>query len=137
MTQYLDLADYLLIAEAVLGMPAEVLLFSADLSLADSALNAAAATYGGVELYPDFATKAAALTLRLCNNHALVDGNKRVAYLALREFVARNGYGWQAPADDFPDHDETVKVMWALADGRLDEVQLADWIRQRLISGEP
>src|SRR6266542_6823634 len=80
MVEYLGLADYLLIAEAVLGVPAEVLALSTDLHLADSALNAPAASFGGHELRPSFAQKAAVLCIRVCNNHPLVDGNKRVAY---------------------------------------------------------
>lgn len=135
--EYLDLVDYLLIAEAVLDVPAEVLALSADLHLADSALNAPIASYGGHELYPDFADKAAVLCARLCNNHPLLDGNKRVAYEALREFVARNEREWTEPEDDVPDGDETVKTMWALAAGHLDERDLANWIRDRLKDPRP
>lgn len=61
MTQYLGLGDFLLIAEAVLDVPAEVLALSTDLHLADSALNAPAASFGGHELHRPFARKAAVL----------------------------------------------------------------------------
>lgn len=132
MVEYLGLADYLLIAEAVLEVRAEVLYHSANLHLADSALHAPAASYGGIELYPNFADKAAVLCERVCNNHALLDGNKRVAYECLREFVARNGYDWSEPADDWPDSDETVKVIWGVASGRVDKAELAGWIRDRI-----
>lgn len=128
MTSYLGLADYLIIAEAVLSVPAEVLLDTCNLALAESALNAPAATFGGQDLYPTMASKAAALTFRLCNNHALLDGNKRVAYECLREFVSRNGLAWTEPEGDFPDGDETVKVMWEVAAGTLSEASLAEWI---------
>ena len=47
--EYLDLADFLLIAEAVLDIPAEDLARAARLELAESALHAPAATFGGVE----------------------------------------------------------------------------------------
>jgi death-on-curing protein len=130
--KYLGLADYLLIAEAVLDVPAEVLALSTNLHLADSALNAPAASFGGHELYPSFAQKAAVLCARLCNNHPLVDGNKRVAYEALREFVARNGYSWVDPPGDDPDGDETVKVIWGLAAGRINEYELTAWVVERL-----
>jgi death-on-curing protein len=136
MVEYLGLADFLLIAEAVLDVPAEVLALSTNLHLADSALNAPAASFAGTELYTPFAKKAAVLCARLCNNHALLDGNKRVAYEALREFVARNGYGWSDPPSDDPDGDETVKLMWQLAAGRLSEDELASWIAERLITRE-
>src|SRR6266511_5746569 len=132
MIKYRGLADYVLIAEAVLDVPAEVLALSINLHLADSALNAPAASFGGHELYPSFAQKAAVLCARLCNNHPLIDGNKRVAYESLREFVARNGLGWTDPAGDEPDGDETVKLMWDVAAGRVAEADLASWIAQRI-----
>jgi death on curing protein len=53
LTEYLDLADYLLIAEAVLGVPAEEIARWPGIGLAESALHAPAAGFGGVELYPD------------------------------------------------------------------------------------
>jgi death-on-curing protein len=49
--EYLDLADYLLIAEAVLGVPAEEIARWPGIGLADSALHAPAAAYETVELY--------------------------------------------------------------------------------------
>lgn len=132
MSSYLGLADYLLIGEAVLSVPAEVLVDVCDLALAESALNAPAATFGGTDLYPTMSAKAAALAYRLCKNHPLLDGNKRVAYECLREFVARNDKPWSEPEGDFPDGDETVKVMWDLAAGTLDESRLREWIADRI-----
>lgn len=132
MTQYLGLGDFLLIAEAVLDVPAEVLALSTNLNLADSALNAPAASFAGRDLHRPFAHKAAVLCSRLCNNHPLIDGNKRVAYEALREFVARNGYVWIDPVDDGPDGDETVKIMLGLAAGQVDEDELTTWVVARI-----
>jgi death on curing protein len=83
--EYLDLADYLLIAEAVLGVPAEAIARRTGIGLADSALHAPAAGFGGIEPYPHVIDKAAVLCARLARNHPLPDGNKRVAYLALLE----------------------------------------------------
>ena len=51
--RYLDLADFLLIAEAVLQTPAEDLARITRIDLAESALHAPAATFGSVEFYPD------------------------------------------------------------------------------------
>ena len=42
---------------------------------------------------PDLVDKAAVLCVRLARNHPLPDGNKRVAYLAMVEFLARNEVG--------------------------------------------
>jgi hypothetical protein len=57
--RYLDLADYLLIAEAILEIPAAQLARLERLGLAESALNAPAAGFGEVEAYVDFTSKAA------------------------------------------------------------------------------
>jgi death-on-curing protein len=76
LTEYLDLADYLLIAEAVLGVPAEEIARWPGIGLAESALHAPAAGFGGVELYPDVIDKAAVLCTRLARNHPLPDDSE-------------------------------------------------------------
>lgn len=129
--EYLDLADFLLIAEAVLDIPAEDLARAAQLELAESALHAPAATFGGVEFYPDLARKAAVLATRLINNHPLPDGNKRVGYLCALEFVARNGGTWTHPPGD-PEGDDTVAMIEGVAAGQFDEDTLTAWITERL-----
>jgi len=129
--RYLDLADYLLIAEAVLDIPAEDLARAGRLELADSALHAPAAEFGGVEFYPNLARKTAVLASRLIGNRPLPDGNKRVGYLSAIEFVARNGGTWTNPPDD-PDGDETVAVIEGVAAGAVDEDEFTAWIAERL-----
>jgi death-on-curing protein len=125
--EYLDLADYLLIAEAVLGVPAETIARWPGIGLAESALHAPAMGFGGVEFYPDVIDKAAVLCVRLARNHPLPDGNKRVAYLALQEFLARNRIAWSPPSVD-----ETVMTMEGVAAGQISERELADWLRATL-----
>jgi death-on-curing protein len=122
--EYLDLADYLLIAEAVLGAPAGEIALWPGIGLADSALHAPAAAFESVELYPNVIDKAAVLCVRLARNHPLRDGNKRVAYLAMVEFLARNGVEWMPPSVD-----ETVATMEGVAAGNISERELADWLR--------
>ena len=118
--RYLDLEDFLLVAEAVLQIPAEDLARITRLDLAESALHAPAATFGGVEFYPDLASKAAVLCSRIIRNHPLPDGNKRLGYLCALEFVARNDGSWTPPAED-PEGDATVAAIEALAAGELSE----------------
>lgn len=125
LAEYLDLADYLLIAEAVLGVPAEEVARWPGIGLAESALRAPAAGFGGVEFYPDVMDKAAVLCARLARNHPLPDGNKRVAYLALLEFLARNGVEWTPPSVE-----ETVATVEGVAAGTISENELADWLRR-------
>jgi death on curing protein len=123
--EYLDLADYLLIAEAVLGVPAEEIVRWPGIGLADSALHAPAAAFESVDLYPDVIVKAAVLCARLARNHPLPDGNKRVAYLAMLEFLARNQVQWAPPSIE-----ETVAMIESVAAGTTSEGGLADWLRQ-------
>lgn len=131
--RYLGLAEFLLVAEETLGVDAGVLARLAGLGLADSALNAPAAEFGGEEFYPDFVTKAAILTSRLVRNHPLPDGNKRVAFECLRTFLDLNGYGWVPPhADPQRAVEMTVQVLVALAAGELDETAFEQWLRDRV-----
>lgn len=126
--QYLSLADYLLIAEAVTGVDAKRLAMVDRIDLADSALNAPAASFGGTEFYPDVITKGAVLCARLVKNHPLPDGNKRAAFLSLLEFLERNGFGWTHSADD---PDETVAKVEGVASGKISEEELETWIKKR------
>jgi death-on-curing protein len=68
--------------------------------------------------------KAAVLCVRLARNHPLPDGNKRVAYLAMLEFLARNDVEWTPPSID-----ETVRTIEGVAAGSISEPELADWLR--------
>jgi death-on-curing protein len=132
--QYLDLADFLIIAEAVLGSPADQIALQTKLALADSALHAPAATFAGEEFYPDFPTKAAVLCAHLVKNHPLLDGNKRVALLATIELCGRNGHAWRPPPGD-EDGEVTADVIVDLAAGILDDdaiATLARWIAERI-----
>ncbi len=60
------------------------------------------------------------LGYRLLRNHPFLDGNKRVAFLAMVEMAERNGANWNEPADD-PDGDEAVEMILAAAAGTIDE----------------
>jgi death-on-curing protein len=84
----------------VLGTPAEAIAGWPGVGLAESALSAPSMGFGGVEFYPDLFDKAAVLCVRLARNHPLPDGNKRVSYLALVEFLARNEVEWAPPSVD-------------------------------------
>jgi death-on-curing protein len=127
--RYLDLIDYLLIAEQVLEIPAEELGRLERLGLADSALNAPAAGFGGVEAYPDFELKVAVLGWHLIKNHPLPDGNKRCALLAMIEFTRRNGRTWTPDPGDPEAGDSIIR---GVAAGSLGQAELATWVRDRI-----
>ncbi len=128
----LEIADFLLVAEAVTGVGAEQLARSErTVHLAGSALAAPAAGYAGREFYPDLATKAAILCSRLARNHALVDGNKRVAFLCMIEFLERN----QRRLDIAGKREEKsiVDAVVALAAGEMSEADFAIFVRDRMV----
>ena len=128
--EYLDLADFLVIAEEVTGIDVQVLSTMSSLSLADSALHAPQAGYGDADYYPDFVDKAAVLLVRLAMNHPLPDGNKRAAWVSMRMFVAINDWTW----DPTPDVDDAERAVMAIASGDLDEAATAEWLREHLVS---
>jgi death on curing protein len=128
LTSYLELADYLLIAEAVTGLPAEIIANFDRIGLAQSALAAPQMGFGGVEAYPEFETKAAVLCWHLVKNHPLPDGNKRCAFLATVEFVERNGRTW-VPAPGDPD--ETDRVIRGVASGEVSTEDFHKWVVAR------
>ena len=94
--EYLDLDDLLDLARALLGDPAPV----RDMGLLGSAAARPQTTAFGEDAYPDLLTKAAALLQSIVNNHALVDGNKRLGWLATAVFLELNGVGASKVGND-------------------------------------
>jgi len=95
-----------------------------DQSLFESAINRPVhqAAYG----QPDAAALAAAYGVGLAKNHAFIDGNKRVAFLAVGLFLALNGYRLVASQAD------ATLIMLGVAAGSVDEPGFADWLRQHI-----
>ena len=135
--EYLSLGDYLVIASATLGIPAEELARYANLGLVDSALHAPAAGTGDIDFYPDLATKAAVLCSRLVRNHPLPDGNKRVAYECLRTFLDLNGQDLRRDVKDEPDEDNLVQLIFDLAGSAISEKAFETWLRDRIVPARP
>lgn len=84
--EYLDLDDLLDLARRLLGDPPPV----RDLGLLGSAVARPQTTVFGEDAYPDIWTKAAAMLHSIVGNHALVDGNKRLGWLATAVFLEIN-----------------------------------------------
>jgi len=88
LTRYVSLAQYFWLAEQVTGIEAAVLAKASRPELADSALHAPQASFGGHEFYSDLVEKAAVLACRLLWNHPLPDG-KQAGCLGLARRVPR------------------------------------------------
>jgi death on curing protein len=84
---YLTLPELIYIAERATGGKVAI----RDIGLLESAAARPQATAFGSDAYPDLDGKAAALLHSLARNHALVDGNKRLALGALIAFYGING----------------------------------------------
>jgi death on curing protein len=85
--EYLDLEDLIDLARNLLGDPPPI----RDVGLLGSAAARPQATAFGHDAYSDVVMKAAALLQSIVDNHALVDGNKRLGWLATAVFLELNG----------------------------------------------
>lgn len=66
---------------------------------------------------------AAAYAFGLAKNHAFVDGNKRIAFMAMMVFLHRNGVSF------YPDPAQSTAIILSLAAGEVSEQSLTRWIR--------
>ena len=85
--EYLDLEDLLDLAARLLRPSPAI----RDVGLLGSAVARPQTTAFGADAYPDIWTKAAALLTSIVKNHGLVDGNKRLGWLATAVFLDLNG----------------------------------------------
>ncbi len=76
----------------------------------------------------DLARLAAAYGFGIVTSHPYRDGNKRIGFLAMVIFLGFNGRRFSAPESD------VVTTMVALADRRLSEDQLAEWLRDYVVT---
>ena len=110
---YLTLPELLHIAERTLGGTPQV----RDVGLLESALARPQATAFGSDAYPDVDAKAAALLHSLARNHALIDGNKRLALAGVIAFYGVNGRRLTLT------NDEAYDLVMVVADGTLEAVE--------------
>jgi len=115
--EYLDLEDLLGMVRALGAGPVR------DVGLLDSAAARPRATAFGEDAYPTLALKAAALPHSLARNHALVDGNKRLAWLATVVFLDLNASGTELSDDD------AFTLVMDASQGRLDVERVATRLR--------
>jgi len=109
---FLNLEDLLQIAERTLPKAPVV----RDYGLLESALGRPQAAAFGEDAYADIHEKAAALLHSLARNHALVDGNKRLAFAAILAFYGLNGLRLTLT------NDEAYRLVISVATGELADV---------------
>jgi death on curing protein len=116
-TEYLDLDDLLAAADAAVGSRADV----RDVGILQAAVARPQATAFGEEAYPALDEKAAALLQSIVAGHPLVDGNKRLGWIAIRLFYRLND------ADVRPTPDEAFDLVVSVASGdRRDVGEIAE-----------
>lgn len=112
MTEHLDLDDLLAAAEAALKRAPEI----RDLGILEAAVARTRASVYGEDAYPDPDLKAAALLHSVVTGHALIDGDKRLGWVAVRLFLRLNERDLRAPIDD------AFHLVRSIADGSLRDV---------------
>jgi death-on-curing protein len=116
---YLDVEDLLGLVRALETGPVR------DVGLLDAAAARPASTVFGADAYPTLGLKAAALLHSVARNHALVDGNKRLGWLATVVFLDING------AVPGVTHDEAFDLVMTVAKGEIEVDAIARRLRVR------
>lgn len=111
--RYLDLETLLVIVDEA-GLQAV-----RDLGLLESAAMRPRTSVFGQDAYPTIDEKAAALMESIVRNHPLIDGNKRLGWIAAKTFYIVNGIHLAAP------HDDAYDLVIGIAEGRVDYHQSA------------
>ncbi len=124
--EYLDLGDLLDLARRFLGEPPPV----RDMGLLGSAVARPQTTVFGEDAYPDIWTKATALLHSIVNNHALVDGNKRLGWLATAVFLEMNDSSVSEASND-----EVYDLVLTVATGNITVDEIAGLLRSLASSG--
>jgi len=118
--EFLDLEDLVVLVRRLGAGPVR------DVGLLEAACARPRASVFGADAYPTLAGKAAALLHSIVANHALVDGNKRLGWLATVVFLDLNGRS--VTIDD----EGAFQMVMDVAEGRLDVDGIAGILRGAL-----
>lgn len=129
MTRYLALTEVLDLHRRVMELSGGATGLR-DLGLLEAAIAQPRQTYAGVDLYPSLTAKAAALGFSLIQNHAFVDGNKRVGHAAMEVMLMLNGMELSASVDD------GERIILGVASGKTDRQSFTVWLDSHIrVSG--
>ena len=123
--EYLDIEDLIGLAVVLLGDPPPI----RDIGLLDAAAARPRASAFGEDAYPELWTKAAALLQSVVKNHPLVDGNKRLGWLATATFLELNGIEVTEATND-----DVYELVVRVAAGQLGVDEIAQGLRTLLPS---
>ena len=98
-----------------------------DQSLLESAVYSAMSAFGDSEAYPTVEEKAARLMFSLTNNHAFVDGNKRIGVFTMLMTLQLNNIKINYTQA------ELISLGLSVADGKTEYVEILDWIMEHKI----
>ena len=118
--EYLDLDDLIELTILLLGEPPPI----RDIGLLGSAAARPQTTAFGEDAYPDVWTKSAALLQSILKNHALIDGNKRLGWLAAAVFLELNG---ESPSK--VSNEVVYDLVYGVASGDLSVDEIGSLIR--------
>lgn len=119
--EFLDLDDLVELARRLLGSPPPI----RDIGLLGAAAARPRTSAFGQDAYPDLWTKGAALLQSIVKNHALVDGNKRLGWLATAVFLELNGAGISNASDG-----DVYNLVMSVAAGNMSVEMIAESLRQ-------
>jgi death on curing protein len=98
-----------------------------DRGALESAVAQPEASFDGEDLYPDLASKAAALGHSLIQNHPFVDGNKRIGHAAMEVFLLLNSHEIDASVD------EQEAIIIEVASGKVSRIELSEWVSKHMV----
>lgn len=93
-----------------------------DIGLLESAVFNSYSEFDGIESYPTIEEKAARLAYSIVNNHAFIDGNKRIGILIMLMTLKLNNI------DLTYSQQELIYAGLSLADGRYQYDDILEWI---------
>lgn len=124
--EHLDLDDLVTLAVVLLGDPPPI----RDLGLLAAAAERPRASAFGEDAYPEVVSKAAALLHSIVTTHPLVDGNKRLGWLAGATFLDLNGIDPTVVSDD-----DVFELVMRVASAPIELEVLTDQLRTLLAGG--
>lgn len=125
--RYLNVTEALVIYAEIIGASRVEKADVQNIAGLESALAQPQQTFDGRDLYESIEAKAGALLYSLCQNSAFTDGNKRVAFIATRQFLRLNGLDLAVATFD------ASRFMYAIASGEMGSDKATEWIREKCV----